>query len=128
MEQKLTYTIIRDIIILVLIILLGLACYSNWGKIFPKAVHNTYITKDTTIFTASSTPAPKVYVSNNISNDSLIAIIKRFQQTNPNVYVDTNCKRINLYADTLQNDTNLFVAVYDTTQGQLLGRRFDIRN
>jgi hypothetical protein len=72
-----------------------------------------------------------VYERTTIIRDTTItqgqSTLKSFQARNNYVQLDTNCKTINTYNDTLQNDSNAFIAVYDTTQGQLLNRRKHIK-
>ncbi len=105
----------------------GFSSKNNSGNDTTIIYERTTIIRDTTINNGFSTPNPKIYVTNNISNDSLISILKSYQTKNANVILDTNCKTINTYGDTLQNDSLAFIAIYDTTQGQLLNRRKEIK-
>jgi hypothetical protein len=105
----------------------GISSKNKSGNDTTIVYERTTIIRDTTITQGQSTPAPKIYVTTNVSNDSLISILKSFQARNNYVQLDTNCKTINTYNDTLQNDSNAFIAVYDTTQGQLLNRRKHIK-
>lgn len=129
------YQIIKDCILFLSVgILIYLLMSGNIGRTNHNGNNDTTIVyqhttiiKDTSINQGLSTPAPKVYINNNINQDSLLALLKSFQSKNNNVQLNTDCKVINTYADTLQNDTNAFVAIYDTTQGQLLARRKNIK-
>jgi hypothetical protein len=121
---------IKDILLIILIFFVFYSLFFNGGifskksdKITGDTTIITTIVKDTNIIQNISRPTPNIYIKENaISNDSLLSFIKKFQSKNENVIVDTNCKTIRLYNDTLQNDTNAFVLVKDTIQGQILGR------
>lgn len=126
------YQIIKDIFIFSFIAFILYSIFSPHGM-FSKRTGNdgdttivynhTTIIKDSSIHQGIETPKPITYTIHHVSKDSLIAILKEFQIKNKNVVIDTSCKKFVAYNDTLQNDSNAFVAVYDTTQGQLLSRR-----
>lgn len=121
---------IKDILLIILIFFVFYSLFFNGGifskksdKITGDTTIITTIVKDTNIIQNISRPTPNIYIKENgISSDSLLLFIKNFQNKNGDIVIDTNCKTVRLYNDTLQNDTNAFVLVKDTIQGQILGR------
>jgi len=123
---------IKDIVIVALVGLLGYCFLFLDGGLLTKSKNTgdttlieqkTTVYKDTTIINTISKPKSVTLVNHyGISDDSLLQILKKFKEDNGDIELDTTCKTLKAYNDTLQNDTNGLIVVNDTIQGQLLKR------